>query len=337
MNRGIILTFIAILLGIVVTHDAYAQRRRYKRPPAKEHKIASYHGGRVNDLRGEAKSLFIGLSFNAMNYFGDIAPAPKKLSTDIGFTRSGFGVVVGRKFHPNASIRAGFNIGTLTGDDLDTADPTEETSLGRFQRNPHFENTLKEFSLGLEFDLFPNYGGTNSRFPINPYIFIGAAVFSYNPKGVVPENDLLGNPFPNAGDKVSLRDLGTEGQNIGVDSLPGKYSKLQLAIPVGFGVKFRLLDDFDAHIEFGLRQLFFDYIDDVSGNYVDLGLLDSEIARALADRGTELTSAFSGKVRDPNFYTVTTFTASDGVTYNRGSNYAPGVSEEAPKTMTFTW
>lgn len=323
MNRGIVLKFVAIFFILVVCSETYAQKRRYKRPPAGEHKLTHYHGGRVNDLRPATKSVFFGVSINAMNYFGDIAPAPKKLSTDIGFTRSGFGVVVGRKFHAHTSIRAGFNIGKITGDDLDTADPTEGTSLGRYQRNLHFENTLKEFSLGFEFDLFANRGGVNSRFPINPYIFVGLAVFSHNPKAVVPATDLLGNAFPNAGTKVSLRDLGTEGQNLGIDSLPGKSGKIQLAIPIGFGVKFKLIDNLDAHLEFGLRQLFFDYIDDVGGRYVDLGDLDSELARALTDRGSETTSALSDKTRDTNFYNVSTFQGSDGVTYNRGPNYQP--------------
>ena len=84
------------------------------------------------------------------------------------------------------------------------------------------------------------------------------------------------------------------------------------------------MKNFDAHLEFGLRQLFFDYIDDVGGRYVDLGLLDNELARALTDRGSEATSALSGKVRDTNFYNTSTFVASDGVTYTRGPNYQPG-------------
>ncbi len=323
MNRGINLSSITILLIIFVCSNSYAQKRRYKRPPRGEHKITHYHGGAVNDLRGATKSVFFGVSINAMNYFGDIAPAPKKLSTDIGFTRSGFGLVVGRKFHAHTAIRAGFNIGKITGDDFDTADPAEGTSLGRYQRNLHFENTIKELSLGFEFDLFPNRGGVNSRFPINPYIFVGLAVFSHDPKAVVPDTDLQGNPFPNAGKTVSLRDLGTEGQTLGIDSFPKKYGKIQLAIPIGFGVKFRLIDNFDAHIEFGLRQLFFDYIDDVGGRYPDLGQFDNELTRALTDRGSEPTSTLSDKTRDTNFYNVSTVQASDGVTYNRGPNYQP--------------
>ena len=84
-----------------------------------------------------------------------------------------------------------------------------------------------------------------------------------------------------------------------------------------------MIKNLDAHLEFGLRQLFFDYIDDVGGRYVDLALLDNELARALTDRGSEATSALSGKTRDTNFYNVSTFQGSDGVNYNRGPNYIP--------------
>ena len=85
MKRGIIFVLITTLTSLTFVHQNSAQKRRYKRPPAKEHKLTHYRGGRVNDLRAEAKNTFIGISLNAMNYFGDIAPAPKKLSTDIGF------------------------------------------------------------------------------------------------------------------------------------------------------------------------------------------------------------------------------------------------------------
>ncbi len=301
MNRGIILKFVAVFFILIVCSDVYAEKRRYKRSSVGEHKLTHYHGGCVNDLRPATKSVFFGVSTNAMNYFGNIAPAPKKSTTDIGFTRPGCGVVVGRKFHAHTPMRAGFNIGKITGNDLDTADPEEGTSLGRYQRNLHFENSIKEFSLGFEFDLFANRSGVNFRCPINPYIFVGLAVFSHDPQAVVPATDLLGNPFANAGRKASWRNLGTEGQNLGIDSLPEKHGKIQLAIPTGFGVKFRLTENLDAHLEFGLRQLFFDYIDGVGGRYVDLGSLDSELARSLTDRGSEATSALSGKTRDANF------------------------------------
>jgi len=336
MKRILILFISAAVIGVFCGDLAEAQNRRYKRPGGNNVATTKYRGGAVNDLRAEAKNWFVGISVNAMNYFADISPAPKKLSTDIGFTKSGFGILGGKKFNPRASMRFAFNYGKLQASDFETAVPTEGSSgLGRYQRNLSFENPIKELTLGFEFDLFPNYGGIGSRFPINPYIFVGAAIFAHNPKGKAPANDLLGNPLDKAGKYVSLRDLGTEGQNSGIDSLPGKYSKIQFAIPVGLGVKVRIHDSFDAHLEFGLRQLFFDYIDDVSGNNVELSLLDSELARAMAEGGAETTDVLSGKARDSQYFSPTTYTAQNGVTYARGPNYQPGSVRGSSKDLDF--
>ena len=54
----------------------------------------------------------------------------------------------------------------------------------------------------------------------------------------------------------------------------------------------------DFEFEVGYRYLFTDYIDDVSGLYVDLGALDSELARAMSDRSREPTGGISGDPRD---------------------------------------
>lgn len=180
--------------------------------------------------------------------------------------------------------------------------------------------------MGLEFDLFPNYGGIGSRFPVNPYVFIGLAIFSHNPKAKAPDTDLLGNPLAEAGKFVSLRDLETEGK---------KYSKIQMAIPVGLGVKVRLIQNLDAQLEFGLRQLFFDYIDDVSKDNIELSLLDSELARAMAERGAETTDVVTGKTRDPQYFTVSGYKAQDGMTYSVGANYTVGEVRGSPKDNDF--
>ena len=54
----------------------------------------------------------------------------------------------------------------------------------------------------------------------------------------------------------------------------------------------------DFEFEVGYRYLFTDYIDDVSGLYVDLGALDSPLARAMSDRSREQVAADSGSPRD---------------------------------------
>ena len=106
-----------------------------------------------------------------------------------------------------------------------------------------------------------------------------------------------------AGTWVDLEPLGTEGQystlndtdvNAGIEP----YKQIQLAIPFGFGVRYRLNQVFDLSFEMGIRYTFTDYLDDVSQNYVDPGSLNSDLARYLADRSGEANAAVSGDARN---------------------------------------
>jgi hypothetical protein len=100
------------------------------------------------------------------------------------------------------------------------------------------------------------------------------------------------------------------------------YSRIQISLPVGLGITFRMNDKLDLGFEVGYRILFFDHIDDVSGNYVDLGALDNPLAKALSDRSQELNAIVSGEPRDfenviiPNTSPYTYTSAYDGNTYN---------------------
>jgi hypothetical protein len=91
---------------------------------------------------------------------------------------------------------------------------------------------------------------------------------------------LLGNAFSNAGEWVNLQPLETEKIS---------YKLIQPAIPFGVGARFRMNEVMDFSVEFGFRYLFTDYIDDVSGYYVDLNDFGSdELARALSYRSSEV-------------------------------------------------
>jgi hypothetical protein len=59
-----------------------------------------------------------------------------------------------------------------------------------------------------------------------------------------------------------------------------------------------LSDHLDFNFEINYRILFTDYIDDVSGNYVDLGALESEMAKSLSDRSREEYSVMTGENRE---------------------------------------
>jgi hypothetical protein len=143
------------------------------------------------------------------------------------------------------------------------------------------------------FDLFENPATYMSRAKWTPYVFFGVAGYLHNPQGKAPATDLQGNALPQAGSWVDLRPLGTEGQysnlattdvNYGVKP----YSLLQMAIPFGFGARFRLNEVWDLSVDYGIRYTFTDYLDDVSGNYVSLPKLNSPLAQAMSYRTNEV-------------------------------------------------
>ena len=232
----------------------------------------------------------VGVSINAMNYFGDLAPKDQILSTNLSFTRFNVGIFASRRFGPRFSVRGSFHWGRLKGDDFESADPDQDPDRFRYVRNLQFRNDIKELSFTGVIDFVENLSTYRSRKNVVPYAFAGVAVFHHNPRALVPEVDVNnGNaPFPNAGDWVKLQPLRTEGKS---------YKKVQLAIPFGGGVRFKLDERWDLAFEIGYRYLFFDYIDDVSGDYVDLGSLPNDLARALSDRSREVIAVESGEIR----------------------------------------
>jgi len=140
-------------------------------------------------------------------------------------------------------------------------------------RNLDFTSTIFEGQLAAEY-----YLRDLDLYTISPYLFAGVAVFHHNPF----THDLNGQ-------KIYLKPLSTEGQGF----YPGRkeYSLTQFAIPFGGGLKMALSDNVRVGLEFGLRKLFTDYLDDVSANYVDQNLLlanRGQTAVDLAYRGDEL-------------------------------------------------
>ena len=115
------------------------------------------------------------------------------------------------------------------------------------------------------------------------YVFARLAAFHYNFYA-----------YDSTGNIVFLLSLGTEGQ--GLSAYPKKklYKNNQFAIPFGAGVKLALSEKLKVCIEIGLRKLFTDYLDDVSGNYADSSILAGA-------RGAQAAAfAFRGKELNPN-------------------------------------
>ena len=289
---------------------------------------------RLFKFNKELRYTTVGVGVNAINYFGDLSPRPGNFSTDISFTRAGFGLMVNRRIASRVFLRGSFNWATMRGDDFESADPEDPESRDRYVRNLQFRNRIFELSGTAIFDLIRNHGFYVKRARFTPYIFAGVAVFHHNPQAKVPEFNFNGTEPSNIGDWVDLQPLGTEGQNneaSGVDV----YHKVQISIPAGLGVRFKLNKNFDLAFEMGYRILFFDYIDDVSTEYPDYGLLDNDLARTLSGRSSEPFAVVSGDERNAEllqtiFQSRTSYVGADNNSYTVASDNLPGARRGDP-------
>ncbi len=143
-------------------------------------------------------------------------------------------------------------------------------------RNLNFQSKILEIGPLIEFH-YLKYEVGSRRYRGTPYLFLGLTYFKMNPMGQYE------------GNWIELQSLGTEGQGTSQNSKK-PYNLNQLSIPVGVGVKFNLSSRVSMGIEYGVRKTFTDYLDDVSGNYVDASLLHEEsglLAAQLSDPSLE--------------------------------------------------
>ncbi|MCC5944041.1 MAG: hypothetical protein JJT94_03850 [Bernardetiaceae bacterium] len=240
-----------------------------------------------------------GLNISSISYFGDIVPRPDFLSTDLRFTRPSIGIFVQKRFRPQFTGRFAFRWGRILSADSSTADKMDGDAVFRYIRNAHFRNDIFEISAIGQIDLMSAHKLNTEYFrrpkQFIPYIVGGFAAFYHNPMARAPE------PIPgdvadwDVGEWVPLQPLGTEGQGrttLAGDPIGDKYSRLQVAFPLGMGVRKRISDRIDIEFEFSYRFLLTDYLDDVSTMFQDLSIFGSNtgedaLARAFHDRSRE--------------------------------------------------
>jgi hypothetical protein len=314
--RKLWLVLIPVLVLCLAHADTFGQLNR-KAIKRNNKRIASFKGKKSHFGKDKIYNA-IGFSLNALNYYGDLSPLPQRVSTDISFTKPGLGISFAHRFGPRYTLQAQFMYGVLKGADNESADKNDlENAVYRYKRNLQFRNHIKELSVVAVFDLFKNQGNYISRAKWTPYAFLGVAAYLHNPQGIAPATALDGTTaLPEAGKWVNLRPLGTEGQYSTLDPNDVNYGikpykLLQFAIPFGLGVRLRVNEVMDIWGDFGFRYTFTDYLDDVSQNYVDLGVLKGDLAKAMSYRTNELNLSTSNR----------TYVGRDGVTYRVEAGY----------------
>ncbi|MDD2791847.1 MAG: DUF6089 family protein [Sediminibacterium sp.] len=162
------------------------------------------------------------------------------------------------------------------------ADDRFNTRQDFINRNLNFRTNLWEFNLGIEYDFMNINSG---EYFLTPYMHLGLGIFHSNPW-----------TYSRTGEKVYLRNYGTEGQ--GLPSYPErkKYGLLHVQIPIGAGVKVAVTEDINLFFDITLRKLFTDYLDDVGNTYPDKAIVLTESSTAnttigLTYRGDEISSS----------------------------------------------
>ncbi len=161
----------------------------------------------------------VGFFAGGSNYIGDVGK-----TTYINPNKPTFGIMYKWNKSPRHSWRISYMQSTISANDSDSNDP------GRSQRGFLFDNSLKELSLGLEFNYF-EFNLHTFENKLTPYLFSGINYVSY--------------------DKLYI--------NNGETRLNGGSNSL--ALPIIIGVKASISRSLILAMEVGSRYSFTDNLD----------------------------------------------------------------------------
>ncbi len=185
------------------------------------------------------------------------------------------------------AIRLEATLGTVHAYDSILQDFSGSTK-GRYERNLSFKSNIRDLQLAFELHplFFKHYDEDKAPF-LSPYIVGGIGVYSFNPQAKLN------------GRWYDLQPLRTEGQ--GFADYPDKkpYKLTQFNVPVGIGLRYEVNTNLFVRAEFLHRILFTDYLDDVSGTYINpevfnknLPPAQANIARQLSNRSVPMQNGY---------------------------------------------
>jgi Domain of unknown function (DUF6089) len=124
------------------------------------------------------------------------------------------------------------------------------------RRNLSFNTNI--FQLGIQGDFnFLRFIPGDGEHRSTPYLTFGIGMFSFDPYAYLD------------GQKYYLRELGTEGENVGFDGRK-PYNNIALYIPLGLGYKYNLNPRMNIGFEIVYNFSSTDYLDDVSKTYAGI-------------------------------------------------------------------
>jgi len=210
----------------------------------------------------------LGIMGGVANYYGDLQPS---FLPSYGY-KPVAGIFYKYFMNPFIGLRCG-----ATYNSLYAADSRSDNAADR-ARNLSFYTNLYELHGALEINFLPV---EVKKRKFSPYIFGGISGFYFNPYA-----------YDNAGNKVFLKPLSTEGEGLSIYPDRKPYSLVNMAFPFGGGLKFFIGRRMVLCAEVGYRYTNTDYLDDVSKSYVNLNVLQANkgtLAAQMSYRGNTAT------------------------------------------------
>ena len=162
----------------------------------------------------------VGVFVGGSNYIGDVG-----LTNYISPNKPAFGLLYKGKISTRHAFRISYTQSKIIANDIDSKEPS------RFQRGFHFENSIKEVSLGFEFNFF-NFDLDNIEKKVSPYLCSGISYLRSNELYLSSVNIVTNNKSSNS-----------------------------FALPIILGVKSNIRPHIVVALEVGARYTFSDNLD----------------------------------------------------------------------------
>jgi hypothetical protein len=201
---------------------------------------------RLRNFKQRELGFFAGASY----YLGDLNPRLHFFNS-----RPAGGIYFRYSTNYRYAFRFSYNYGSISANDAASSEADQK------ERNLSFKSQIHELSSVAEFN-FVEYRIGHDKHRFTLFIFAGLGAFYFNPKADI------GRGYEN------LRTYKTEGQS-------KAYSRIQMNIPFGLGLKWNMGEKWGLGVEWGPRRTFTDYLDDVSGTYPDISDSNPYINRSL--------------------------------------------------------
>ena len=249
----------------------------------------------------------VSFGLGSSNYIGDLAPVSGLASVLFQTTRWNLGFQYTRHLKKNFSAKINLSYVRIAGDD--NYFNNSGTFEPNYYRNLHFSNDIKELAVLGVYEIQGNPENVFKRAQLSPYVYAGVAGFAHSPEA---RKEAILTPttpqIPSQAGWTSLQDLANEGVS---------YSLINIAVPFGFGLRYKLGKLTDIGIDIGYRFTLSDYLDDVSDGR--FGIV-SPTTSPISDRKGEFFAANTLANRQPYLFSGPTVPTSSSPKIQAGTD-----------------